>query len=788
MSSLETDQSSAPNAASGAESTPNAPRYPALLRPGTALLALLLLVGIFLLPGISSFGLWDPHEVRLVEGASEPIPTAELWKPANAIRPRLPLLAIKYGLSVFGTSELGARLPMALLALAICATVFLHFAWRGRVRAGLLAGVVLLTTPTLFLGARQASLHLLPMLGQLLAITGLSALCLPRQGRAVVDGILGLVLAVIGCAIGLLTTGSMMGIAVPAIAVAVTLALTEGPLAHELFLTSLAGLGLAMPLRQILVVTQLRSSLVMGLGVALLVLGLLGALLTRRPIWLLGSLIGVALFPALPSSINGYSGWLAGIPRWPPHRDMQADSLLKTLGFSLFPWVALVPAALAQLFDPPTSEPSAKAIGASDSEPETAAGSEPPLLSAFPSLLLLSWLAVGYLLHTLQTAIAQEMAFASAPAVALLVGNYLDRLLDGRRAPLAAAVCSGLLAVFIARDFFFGPEQYLSAQLTELLKWPAVQAGTDPLISQGGQIVSTLGILLAVVFGLGLFWNKRRAVWLLPASAALLSLFAMHGLVPAVTRHVSYRGIYTKYEKLGGGDLGLYGVQKSSARIYGQKSVEIPSLADLFTFLTKDPQKRAFAIVGAGEMAALDVHSFQNNLPYYVVDDSNSQFLLLSNRLGPGEKDLNPLRRLVSTQKPQIQTELHATFDDKIELIGYEIPTDVQRGTEFVIKLHYQVLAPVLGNYRVFLHFDGPSARINGDHIPLGGKYPTNYWTRGQYITDEYRMSTSRLNQSAGYYTVFTGFWPGGDGARMKVTQGPHEPDNRVRLSAVRVK
>jgi hypothetical protein len=88
----------------------------------------------------------------------------------------------------------------------------------------------------------------------------------------------------------------------------------------------------------------------------------------------------------------------------------------------------------------------------------------------------------------------------------------------------------------------------------------------------------------------------------------------------------------------------------------------------------------------------------------------------------------------------------------------------------------------------VFLHFDGTGARINGDHIPLGGKYPTNYWTKGQYITDEHRMSTSRLNQTAGYYQVFAGMWPGGDGARLRVTQGPHEPDNRVRLSAIRVK
>ena len=59
--------------------------------------------------------------------------------------------------------------------------------------------------------------------------------------------------------------------------------------------------------------------------------------------------VGVAL-RRLPQSLSGYSGWLAGVPHWPAHRDMQADSLVKTLGFVMFPWVALVPVALAQLF------------------------------------------------------------------------------------------------------------------------------------------------------------------------------------------------------------------------------------------------------------------------------------------------------------------------------------------------------------------------------------------------------------------------------------------------------
>lgn len=746
-----------------------------LSRPGPAVLLLLLCSSLVLLPGIGSFGLWDPHEVRLVEGASDPIAISELWKPANAMKPRLPLVPIKLGLKLLGTGELGARLPMALVAMLLLATLVLHGVVSRQVRASLLGGLVLLTTPALFLGARQASLHLLPMTAQLLSVTGLLALCWPRPGRTIVDATLGLVLAGCGLVLGLLTTGGLIGLAVPALAVSLALALSGGPIAGELIASIVAGVGLIMPVRQLLIVAQGRASLLLIAAGLLLISGLAGAVVGRRPVWLIASLLAIGLFPALPTSTNGYTGWLAGVPHWPAHREMQADSLLKTIGFVMFPWVALLPVAMAQVFaQPSTNEPS---------NDESVSNRQ-----QFVQVLLVAWIAIGYLLHTLQVALVQEVAFASLPALALLVGHYLDQLLSGRRPSLVAVTSTGLLALFVARDFFFGPEQYLSAQLTETLRWPAVQTGTDVLIGQGGQILSTLGIVAAVLFALGLYFAQVRSIALLPGAALLLSLFTIHGLIPAVTRHVSYRGIYTKYEKLGGGELGLYGLQRSSARIYGQNSVEIPSLDELFKFLTKTPGKRTFAIVGSGEMAALDVHSFQHNQPYYVVDDSNSQFSLLSNQLGAGEKDLNPLRRLVSTTPPKPQTELHVTFDDRVELIGYDIPTEVQRGSEFVIRLHYRVLQPLGGNYRVFLHFDGTGSRINGDHIPLAGKYPTNYWTTGQFITDEHRMSTSRLNQSAGYYQVFTGLWPGGDGARLRVTQGPHEPDNRVRLSAIRVK
>ena len=49
-------------------------------------------------------------------------------------------------------------------------------------------------------------------------------------------------------------------------------------------------------------------------------------------------------------------------------------------------------------------------------------------------------------------------------------------------------------------------------------------------------------------------------------------------------------------------------------------------------------------------------------------------------------------------------------------------------------------------------------------------------------------MTTSRVGQQAGSYRMFIGFWPGGDGARLKVIEGPQDGENRVRLGDLRVK
>lgn len=779
----------AASAAPATSSLPDAPRpLPGWLRPRWAGLLLLALGLVVLVPRLGGFGLWDPYEVRLLEGASEPIPLQQLWQPVGAFKPRLPLLPLLWGTKLFGVTELGGRAPMVALGLlTLLAMLGLGRALR-RERAAVLGGFALLTMPAFFLSARQVSLTLIPVLAQILAVTGGTLLCWPRRERFVASAALGAVVLAAGLGLGLLSCGGLLGLVAPLSAVALTLTLCQGPVAGQLVASGLLGLALIMPTRFVLTLVHAENQLGRTLGVALLALGIGAAVLTRgrRGLWLTAAVFGAGLLPALPELKSGYSPWLAGLAHWPPSREVQVDSLLKPLGFQLLPWSALLPLALASVFSSLRGDagPDERADGA------TAAAGEPDGRAAYAELLPVAWFAASYLLGSLHGALVVEPAFPALGALALLTGLYLDRLLSGPSSPaapekIAAGLCAALLLIILGRDLFFAPELLLSGQLTETLRWPA------PL-SWVGQLLSSVGVGVGVVFGLAV-WLAGSRRWLLGAALGLalgLTLVTIHGLIPAVSHHVSYRGIYTKYQKLGGGALGMYGVQQSGSKIYGQNGQQLTSLNEVLNFLDRGTKgdKRAFVIVGSGELAALDLTARERKQLYYVVDDSNSQFLLLSNRLADGEKDLNPLRRFIAETPPPIAHPLSATFDDRIELIGYDAPAEVSRGDDIVIRLYYKVLTPLAGSYKVFLHFDGMGARFNGDHLPMDGRFPTSYWAKGHYITDEHRVPTSRLNQAAGYYQIFTGLWPGGDGARLKVTAGAHEPDHRVRLGIIKVK
>jgi hypothetical protein len=130
-----------------------------------------------------------------------------------------------------------------------------------------------------------------------------------------------------------------------------------------------------------------------------------------------------------------------------------------------------------------------------------------------------------------------------------------------------------------------------------------------------------------------------------------------------------------------------------------------------------------------------------------------------------------------------------ATFDDAVELVGADFPATIRRPGTIPLSLYYRVLKRPKPGFKVFVHFDAPGEpRLLGDHSPLNGAFPTDYWLPGEYIRDTYDVEVPLMTTPAGKYTLLIGFWPGGEGKRWKITAGNNDGSDRTLVGTIDIK
>lgn len=100
-------------------------------------------------------------------------------------------------------------------------------------------------------------------------------------------------------------------------------------------------------------------------------------------------------------------------------------------------------------------------------------------------------------------------------------------------------------------------------------------------------------------------------------------------------------------------------------------------------------------------------------------------------------------------------------WDHRLQLVGWDVPERVRRGHSFSVALHYQVLAPLDRDFRIFIHLDGEHVRAaNGDHEPVDGRCPTTTWRAGQHVVDRFTITIPE-SAAAGAYALWTGLFTG---------------------------
>ncbi len=487
-----------------------------------------LLAALVFLPYLGSVGLWDPWESQYAEVAREMLQRGDLlhphweaaWffsKPALSMWLMVPGLWATGGASTDGPlslyTEWAVRLPFALFAIAAVMVLADTVARCASPRAGRLTGVALATMPMFFFVARQAMTDMAYVAPVTVAIAAGARATLVEEGA----GRRRWWLIAFACA-GVATLGKgMLGFGLPGVV-----------------------LGLWAVAAQPLAPGEPPGWRARARGV--------GGFLRTVP-WLWGlatfAVIAVPWYAAMfhfdGRDAEGktfferfilhdhFARLGAGV-----HTDSPGGSFtfyLEQLGFGLFPWVALVPGALAAALSARWSRRSPR----------------DRLLA-----LALCWALVAFGLFSASATRFHHYVLPAVPAIAVLLALTAD---DPRGRRLPALLCGALLLALVAKDLVTHPKH-----LADLFTYNHERPYPDFLWAEpawAGAGVS-LGMTFTVAVALGcagcfgsLLWRQRLrlADAVTPFAFALaLWLSASHWV--ALSHHWTQRDLFWRYQRL----------------------------------------------------------------------------------------------------------------------------------------------------------------------------------------------------------------------------------------------
>lgn len=770
-----------------------------------ALAACALLAAALLLPRLDAPGLWEPPERQLADRVAplaprSPAPTAGAARPAppappaaaagkdaclravppDAVARSLTARAIAWGRDALGDDDGGRRLPLALLGvLTVLAAAGTAMRLAGA-RAGLITAIVLLAMPLCAMQSRMLTSEIGTACGASLIVYGLVALGEPRRGPAgrpvaLVDAAVGLLALAAGVVLGFTGGGALLGLIVPLGGVAVAGAF-GGPLGAALRRRAPAA---AWPGAVVAALAALAA-----LGLIALVGSQIYDLkppypgLTPPPA---RELFGKAIVP------DGCYSWALGAI-WRPDDDLRIvyDSTFEQIAYGSFPWGLLAPLAMAALLGAP--EGGRKRLGA----------------------ITLAWAGAAWVASEVFQRKVGFTIYAGFPALAIAVSAWLDGMLAGRARGEPDAIPPGapLIALFAVLGIVvLGMDlQSFAERLTSLL----VGGDAIPYPAQSRlALVPTriwlliLGAAIAAGFALAVAvprardpvrepWLRRLAVrGAIAAIAATIVLAAFWTAIwqPRLSVHLSSKAMFETYEQLArpGDALVVMGDLGQAPFAYTHRPPEIvPDRSQIIAALGRPG--RVFAIAPQSELCTL--HREIAGKPYFVIDDRNLRSLLLSNRLD-GADDKNPLRTAIVHAEPRAiphRPRGRVVWDNRIELLGWDIPASVPRGMRFEITIYYKILQPVTGNWKALLHIDGPGGRAGiGDHDPIAGRCPTSTWQLGDYIIDRFTTSAGSGAFPAARYDVWTGFFTGAAPSWRNMTLSEAPGDMRDTVDRVKI-
>ncbi len=748
-----------------------------------ALATCFVLAAIVLLAGLGGPGFIEPQERVLADRLAPPLgvppkptppppvpkpgtpvpavdetcrTTAPIDADARTLTPR----AIEFGRDTFGDSDAGRRFPLALMGLLTVLAAAGTAMRIGGARAGIVTAGVLLAMPLLSLQARMLTSEIGTACGASLIIFALVGFTRLARGALwlALDATLCTLALAAGVVLAFYGGGALLGLVVPIGAFA-----AAGALGVPLAVSCVKGRPDLTHLPAV-VATLVTAVLI---GVLADQLYELVPLADAKPP--ARALLGYAIVPE-----KCWSSALGAMWRTDDDLRIIYDSSFEQIAYGTYPWGVLAPIAMFALLR--SIDPRYRLLGA----------------------VTLAWAAAAWIAGEVFQRKVGFTIWAGFPALAIAVGVWLDSVLVRRSTGDRDAMPSGaiLIALFVGlamldlgKDMYSFADKLSSLLVTEVIVYPT-QARLLGLPLKLWVLI--VGMLAALGFALAMtLWRAandpssrslRRAAHTgtVIALAATFVTGAFWSFIwqPKLAIHLSSKALFETYNDVRDtssdaasvahrdaspshhdplvimGDLG------HAPHSYTDVTPEPATTRDQIVSALKRPN-RVFAIAPQTELCPL--HREMGESPYFIADDRNTRSLLVSNRV-EGTSDKNPLASMIVHKEPgqmQFRPKGRVVFDNKIELIGWDLPKAVSRGDSFEVVTYFKILAPVGGAWTMLAHFDGPLRLRDGDHKPIKDRCPTSTWQKGDYIIDRHSMSTGGGNYPAGRYDLWIGFFSG---------------------------
>jgi hypothetical protein len=136
----------------------------------------------------------------------------------------------------------------------------------------------------------------------------------------------------------------------------------------------------------------------------------------------------------------------------------------------------------------------------------------------------------------------------------------------------------------------------------------------------------------------------------------------------------------------------------------------------------------------------------------------------------PGGATEAERRQATVPQVPPLALRSGANLGGKVEIAGATIqPGRVVPGEPARVTLFFKVLQPIQEDYLIFVHVEDPEGRMermNLDHKPAQGLYPTTQWKAGETVKDEFSLYLPP-GVSARAINLWMGLWEPRTDARL---------------------